>query len=310
MRSAVSFPYGASSCGRQPVEHWAVRRWSSEVTGVVTVTGTVHNALGGFDGFRAHIIVDGATVYSRLVSGAGSTSPAAYSLTFSVSVGSTVDFAIQPNASDCNDHAVFTAIISSDAGPSPGPTPGTPSGLTVTAVGSTVTLNWNAAVGGGAVTSYIVEAGRTPGDSSVAVADTGSPSTTLTAFAVASGTYFIRVRARNGAGTSAPSNEVVILVGGSAGACTTPPAAPGVLTASVAGRVVTLRWNAPSGPLITYVLEAGSVSGGNDIANFATGSVDTALTASATPGTYFVRVRARNACGTSGPSNEVIIPVP
>jgi hypothetical protein len=29
-----------------------------------------------------------------------------------------------------------------------------------------------------------------------------------------------------------------------------------------------------------------------------------------TPGTYFVRVRAKNACGASGPSNEIVIPVP
>jgi hypothetical protein len=312
IRSAVSFPNGASSCGRQPVEHWAVRRWSSEVAGVVTVTGTVHNALGGFDGFRAHIVVDGSTVYSRLVSGAGSTSPVPYSVTFTVAVGSTVDFVVQPNASDCNDHASFTAVINSDATPSPGlppgVAPGVPSGLTATVAGSTVTLTWTAPLSGGAIASYVIEAGRAPGDSSVTAADTGSPSTTLTAFAVAFGTYFVRVRARNSAGISAPSNEVLILVGGGTGTCTAPPAAPGTLTATVVGRVVTLRWNPPTGPLTTYVLEAGSISGAFDIANVATG-LDISLVATAVPGTYFVRVRARNACGTSGSSNEVIVQV-
>jgi hypothetical protein len=310
IRSAVSFPNGASSCGRQPVEHWAVRRWSSEVAGQVTVTGTVHNALGGFDGFRAHIVVDGTTVYSRLVSGAGSTSPAAYSVTFPVSIGSTVDFAVQPNASDCNDHAVFTAVISSDATSPPALLPpGSPSSLTVAVSGSTVTLNWSAPTTGGPATSYVLEVGRAPADSSIAVSDTGSTSTTMTALSVSFGTYFVRVKARNSAGASGPSNEVVVLVGPGATGCTTPPTAPGSLSMSVAGQTVTLGWTAPGGPITTYIVEAGSSSGATNIANFATGSSATSLVAAATPGTYFVRVRARNACGTSGPSNEVVIPI-
>jgi hypothetical protein len=266
----------------------------------------VHAALAPFDGFRAHIIVDGTVVYSRLVSGAGSRTPVSYSVTFPVALGSTVDFAIQPNGSDCNDHAVFTASIVTD-GATPALSPGVPSGLSTTVVGSTVTLGWSAPASGGTVTSYVVEAGRAPGDSSVTVTDTGSPSTRLTAVAVTFGTYVVRVKARNSAGTSGPSNEVVILVGGGAGPCAAPPTAPGGLNAAVTGQQVTLRWNAPAGSPTTYIIEAGSSSGASDIANFVTGTVATSLTATATAGTYFVRVRARNACGTSGASNEVIV---
>jgi len=44
------------------------------------------------------------------------------------------------------------------------------------------------------------------------VQDTGTPATTLAAPGVAAGTYFLRIRARNACGTSAPSNEAVAVV--------------------------------------------------------------------------------------------------
>jgi hypothetical protein len=35
-----------------------------------------------------------------------------------------------------------------------------------------------------------------------------------------------------------------------------------------------------------------------------------AFSTNAPPGTYYVRVRAANACGTSGPSSEIVVSVP
>jgi hypothetical protein len=184
--------------------------------------------------------------------------------------------------------------------------PGPPTNLVVSVVNNTVNLNWTAPATGGAVTSYQLEAGDGPGASNLATFDTGTTATGFSAFAVPAGTYFVRVRARNAAGTSAASNEVVILVG----VCSASPAAPSPLSVVVAGNVITLNWTAPSGPVTTYVIEAGSQSGAIDLANVATGNTGTSLVATATPGTYFVRVRARNACGTSAPSNEVVITIP
>jgi hypothetical protein len=112
IRSEVSFPNGPASCGRLPVEQWAVRRWVSEATGTIAITGVVQNVLGGFDGFTAHIIVNGTLVWSQPVAG---TNPITYTQHVTVAPGSVVDFAVQPGASDCNDHAKFTAIIT--AGP-------------------------------------------------------------------------------------------------------------------------------------------------------------------------------------------------
>lgn len=99
---------------------------------------------------------------------------------------------------------------------------------------------------------------------------------------------------------------------GGAPPTTTLPGAPANLSATVAGSTVTLNWAAPSsgGSPSTYVVEAGSVPGGADLANALTNSPATSVSfAGVPPGTYYVRVRARNALGSGGPSNEIIVNV-
>ena len=76
--------------------------------------------------------------------------------------------------------------------------------------GSTVTLFWIAAAG--APTSYVLEAGSFAGGANVAVSDTGTAATSLTASNVGAGTYFVRVRARNACGTGGASNEAAVVV--------------------------------------------------------------------------------------------------
>ena len=90
--------------------------------------------------------------------------------------------------------------------------PGAPSGLAFTlGAGGSVTLTWNAPATGGAPSSYTVEAGSTTGLANLAVLPTGSMATSI-AVSAPTGTYVVRVRATNGAGASAPSNEVTIVV--------------------------------------------------------------------------------------------------
>jgi hypothetical protein len=110
---AVSFPNGPFSCGRQQVEHWPVRRWVSEVTGSIHIAGEVQQLSSGGDQFTTHIIVDGVTVWSQ---GGITQSPIPFGLDVTVTTGSVVDFAVQPEASDCNDWARFTATITVDGG--------------------------------------------------------------------------------------------------------------------------------------------------------------------------------------------------
>jgi hypothetical protein len=92
------------------------------------------------------------------------------------------------------------------------PIPGPPTGLVAgIAVDRTVTLTWQRSSAGGAPTGYVIEAGDAPGRSNLAVLPTGS-STTSFRVAAPPGRYHVRVRALNAAGTSAASDEVVLLV--------------------------------------------------------------------------------------------------
>jgi hypothetical protein len=173
-----------------------------------------------------------------------------------------------------------------------------------------VALTWLAPNAGDAPIAYIVEAGSVSGASNITTFDTGTTRTSLTVLGVPAGTYYVRLRARNDAGMSAPSNEIVVTVGSTV--CGTTPSAASGLTGSVNGSTVSLTWNAPGGgcPPTNYFLEAGSSPGASNIVNFSTGSDATSFTTTGVPpATYYVRVRASNANGTSAPSNEVLVTV-
>jgi hypothetical protein len=80
----------------------------------------------------------------------------------------------------------------------------------------------------------------------------------------------------------------------------------------VTGTTVSLNWTAPAGgdAPTSYLVQAGSAAGLTDLANFDTGSVSTTLAVLNVPaGTYYVRVRANNSAGASGPSNEFLLVV-
>jgi hypothetical protein len=190
------------------------------------------------------------------------------------------------------------------------PVTSSPINLTVSVSGSTVVLSWTQPpIQDSPVSSYIVEAGSSPGVVNLANFNTGNPATSLTVPGVPNGTYYVRVRAVNATGVSAASNEVVAIVG--VGGCATVPDPPSGLTAIVSGSTVTLAWSGPAGGCAPtgYVLEAGSAPG---FANLANGDVGNTLNFTASGvgvGTYYVRVRALNGAARSAPSNEVTVVV-
>ncbi len=88
----------------------------------------------------------------------------------------------------------------------------------------------------------------------------------------------------------------------------TMPGAPTGLTGTGSGLVASFNWTAPAtgGAVTDYLLEAGNTSGAANLATVSVPASATTFAASAAAGTYYVRVRARNACGSVA-SNEVMV---
>ena len=188
--------------------------------------------------------------------------------------------------------------------------PMTPTGLSATVAGQTVVFTWTPPAAGGAPTSYVIQGGSARGLTNVANANTGSARPMLTATNVPGGTYYFRVLAQNASGISSASDEIAVEI---AAACIGGAGAPSSLTATVNGSSVTLNWTAPNPATCqptSYVIQAGSSPGLSDLASFSTGNAATSFSTSGVPtGTYYVRVLASNSGGTSGPTNEVVVPV-
>ncbi len=180
--------------------------------------------------------------------------------------------------------------------------PGAPQSLTAASSGVTAQLSWQPPASGGPLTSYLLEAGSAPGATDLAQVPLGGGQTALQASA-APGVYHVRVRAQNQCGVSAPSNEVLVTLQAS---CSR-PGPMGPLQFSRSGSAVTFVWGTATGAA-DYVAEVGSASGlANLLVTAVTGTGGTAM---APPGTYFVRLRPRNACGVGAASNEVMVVVP
>ena len=94
--------------------------------------------------------------------------------------------------------------------------------------------------------------------------------------------------------------------------CSVPPETPTAVGHTKAGDMVTITWTAPGGTEkpTTYVVEAGGAPGLNNAGTYVTPGATTNFQRQAPAGTYYVRVFARNACGTSPASSEIVVTVP
>lgn len=178
--------------------------------------------------------------------------------------------------------------------------PTAPANLAANVSGLNVTLTWGASAN--APTQYILQAGFAPGQTAIIVPLPGSQ-TSFSASAGA-GTYYVRVVAVNADGTSAPSNEVtVVLTSGCAA-----PSAPLNLRAMIKGTELYLFWRQPAvGSVSGYSVQVGNAPG-QTFTQFATGSPT--LNANAPAGTFFARVVATSPCGNSPASNEATLAFP
>ena len=196
---------------------------------------------------------------------------------------------------------VVTVSVLSAQGPPPSPT-----NFAASVNGTTVTLT--AQLPSASLTGLLLVGGGTPGASQGVVPLQVSAQNTLPN--VPPGTYYTRLVAVSAGGSSAPSNEVQIVV--SAAACVA-PATP-VLNAQVSGSAVVLSWGAVSGAA-GYRVDVATTPGGAPIASQPVGPQTTALSNPSAPaGTYYVKVTVLNACGLGATSAEAMVvitpPVP
>jgi hypothetical protein len=181
---------------------------------------------------------------------------------------------------------------------------------TVTAEGTVLTFAWQPP-SAAAPHAYVLEA-DVAGDGRIATLTLAGTTTSLTVDGPP-GRYWGRLTAVNAAGASQPAAELAIDVDATPSPCYgTPPLAPEGLVASVANGRVDLRWVLPdAGPIAdVQQLVAGSAPGLDNLARFGIAGPATSFSATAPPGTYYVRVVAFNACGASPFSNEVTLVVP
>ena len=243
----------------------------------------------------------------------GGTAPGVYNLGSVTYPGSTTSVSI-PGAPPGNyylrvraQNAIGTSAPSPERMATVGActAPAAPGTLTGTSNDTLVNLQWSAPATG-VTQGYRFSVGSAPGLSNLSVVNLPASPTAL-AGPAPYGTYFVRVQATNVCGVSAPSNEVTLVVQ----PCTAAPLAPTGLSITRAGTFLTITWTAPAGTLATsYTLAVGSAPGLSNLAVLPTGNASTTLSGNAPVGQYYVRVLAQNACGFSGPSNEVFIAVP
>ena len=93
--------------------------------------------------------------------------------------------------------------------------------------------------------------------------------------------------------------------------CSAPPSPPVGVAGSAEGSIGRVTWTAPpQGETVSnYIIEAGTSPGANNAGTFVSPANRTTFEREAAANTYYVRMFARNACGTSPPSQEITVTI-
>jgi hypothetical protein len=202
-----------------------------------------------------------------------------------------------------SDPGAYSIRLEPATPPAPTGPPGAPGQPNATVNGSQVTLTWTAPTTGATpILEYLLEVGGAPGSANFGTYSMGSNTSIMASFP--NGTFYVRVRARNAAGTGPNSAETTIVVG-----TVVILSPPRTLTANIVGRSVTVNWLPPvEGPPDIYRIEIGTAPGSSNLGTIdLPGGITSANSPNTPPGSYYVRVRAIRGGALSGPSNEVQI---
>jgi hypothetical protein len=112
--AADEHPNGTvTSSGRTAAEQWSVRRWTSTVSGALTISCAARkSAVGiGGNGVDLRVLVDGENAQAEFLGGDDAVGTS-FDVPVTVGVGSTVDLLVDPHESDdLYDATIFTAQI-------------------------------------------------------------------------------------------------------------------------------------------------------------------------------------------------------
>jgi hypothetical protein len=183
--------------------------------------------------------------------------------------------------------------------PSP---PEAPSNLSVVVSGATAAFTWSPPGGPNAPTRYLLSAAAASGGPSIAAIEVGAPASAVQIPRIPAGTYFVKIAAINGGGSSPFSNEVMVRIAA--------PAAPILHAALVNGTTVTLSWTPGPGPSAdSFVVIAALAPSAPVVARLAVFGHSVSIP-QVPSGRYFVRVFAVSTVGTGPLSNEISVIVP
>jgi hypothetical protein len=177
-----------------------------------------------------------------------------------------------------------------------------PSGLVAHSVaGNLVTLRWTPPMFGAEPTGYVIEGGINPGQVMASI-PTGSAYPVYT-FLAPAGSFFVRIHTLVGASRSPASNEIRLHV-----TTAVPPSPPMNVLALVNDSTLALAWTNTfaGGEPTSIVLEVS----GSLATSLALGLGDSVSFAGVPAGVYTLVLRARNAAGTSPPSEAVSVVLP
>jgi hypothetical protein len=188
----------------------------------------------------------------------------------------------------------------------PAEAPSTPTQVTFDDVTtSSVVVNWEAPDDNGSpITSYTLE--QKEGSGNFTSVYTGTELTYEPASLTTGATYFYRVSATNGVGTSSPSSENSVLIA-------TAPAVPVLSVSSVSTSAAILQWTEPASngsSIINYSLEQKTGEDGVYELVYHLNQNSWAVTGLTSGDIYYYRVKASNGIGDSEHSEELRLCVP